>query len=169
MTPVPALLGKPAVAPAEQARGERPEARGTTLATNVRRSDANSPSLRFGLVLLRRVARGAAPGGRCQEPPSTTCTALDRRRLGGSRHRRRNDSSPRRASSTLAESRRSTCRSRWPGGTGLRTIHQETTTIGRTTQRAAIGVDRQLSDIGSAKRPAQASILGAGWLGVQDI
>ena len=52
------------------------------------------PRWRFGLVSVRRIARGAAPGGRCQEPPSTTCKALDRRKLGGSRHRPRNDSRP---------------------------------------------------------------------------
>ena len=73
-------------------------------------------------VCARRIDSRPLSCRRCQEPPSTTCRALDRRRLGGSRHRRRNDSSPRRASSTLAESRRSTCRSRWPGGTGLRRI-----------------------------------------------
>ena len=73
-------------------------------------------------VCARRIDSRLLSCRRCQEPPSTTCRALDRRRLGGSRHRRRNDSSPRRVSSTLAESRRSTCRSRWPGGTGLRHI-----------------------------------------------
>ena len=58
------------------------------------RGIVNRPSLRFGLVLMRCVARGAAPGGRCQEPPSTTCRVLDRRKLGGSRHRHRNDCNP---------------------------------------------------------------------------
>ena len=73
-------------------------------------------------VCARRIDSRPLSCRRCQEPPSTTCRALDRRRLGGSRHRRRNDSRARRASSTLAESRQRTFRSRWSGGTGLRHI-----------------------------------------------
>ena len=69
-------------------------------------------------VCARRIDSHPLSCRRCQEPPSTTCRALDRRRLGGSRHRRRSDSRARRASSALAESSHGTFRSRWPGGTG---------------------------------------------------
>ena len=71
------------------------------------RGNVNRPSLRFGLVLVRRIARGAAPEERCQEPPSTTCGALDRRKLGGSRHRRRSDSRPRTAGQASSGTRKS--------------------------------------------------------------
>ena len=73
-------------------------------------------------VCARRIDSRPLSCRRCQEPPSTTCRLLDRLTLGGSRHRRRNDSRARRASSTLAESRHRSFRSRWPGGTGLRRI-----------------------------------------------